>query len=72
MLGETLELYSLSRDPVLDVPRRGVLLPPSPEVGEQLGEGHCEAAPGAQRISLVHMAQVHFKQEELHQRLCIG
>ena len=72
MLRETLELNGLSSDPVLDIPRRGVLLPSCPKVREQLREGHCEAAPGAQCVSLVHVAEVDLEEEELHQRFCIG
>ena len=71
MLGESLELNSLAGDPIFDVPRRHILLPSSPKIGQQLCEGHCETPTRSQSIPLIDVAHVDLKEEKLDEGLRI-
>ena len=71
VLREALELNCLSGNPIFDVPRSHVSRLTHPQVLKQLSKGHGEATSRPQRIFLVDVTHVDFKQEELYERLSI-
>ena len=71
VLREALELNCLSGNPIFDVPLSHVPRLTHPQVLKQLSKRHGEATSRPQRIFLVDVTHVDFKQEELYKWLSI-